>query len=691
MPISKKLSIVLIFMILFSMMLPTIGYADDGGSPLFFNPDVDITFTVDSDNAAPDKELSFTITFINNSNQSLYITEIFFDTYDHVYEEKSPIAFEDIDATVKPSETFTFTQTITPTIGNFVFHDGSMNLYLSPTVYYKQYAPYSKSKKPVIGPTFQSFADSCLKLTWKPPYNIESPIDISYTYKKYQVEDNILYDFTVKMKNTTDMELYDLQLVSDTIVDGAISTIEDLSYLAPGEEKSVTYTYDNSKARKPYIEKKKFIISVICNYKDDSTRMVSIARNVGEMIFDLPSLKLRAQITCDIEEAYFNQPIPITLELTNPTKQTFKDIIFSECQGEDIKEIKPGEVIQRELTFRCHMHYNYTLSKGLTDTCLISPSLYINDDISKINVLSFDEWCINYKDIKLPEIDIIMPPQTEDLKITVSSNNKIDANEILVNVANDLDEDISIELIGLPKNHICYEAPCITIKKDSKETISFKDTINALVADSENVYVDLYFIGVGETSQKLYWINDYYKIDFTPTATPTPKPAPTASPTPKPTPTPTPTPTPAPSPTCTPLVHKLIATIKNGEYTNMDNTQDVDLLLLNNSDENIYEIEVLDNDGNSVYTLKELPTREYTLVNLHIPSMKKLSFNVTYSDAQNKNLKVKTNSILSLNLEKTKQISAFGNVFLLIVVLVLITFIIIIISQLKSRRNNKDY
>lgn len=685
MTISKKLSIVLIFVILFSIMMPTIGYANDGGLPLFFNPNVDVTFTVDSDKAAPNKELNFTISFTNQSNSVLYISDISIYKNSSVIDEDHSFYFGDINAIVKPTETFTFQESIIPSVENFRFEDGKMYLRLNPIVSYQQYAPYSSNEHPVVGWTFESYAEKPLELTWSPPFVVDTPLEVCYTYNKQTVDDNILYDFTVKMKNTTDQDLYDLKIVSDTIIEGAITTKEDLSYIAPGEEKEISYTYDNSKSDKPYTAKKPFVVYVLSRYKDSEDYVASIAKNVGEMHFDLPSLKLRVKITCDLKNAHYNDHIPFELELFNPTKHTFKNIQFPGYNGEDIKEIKPNETITRDLIYSVGYGSNI-LSEGVNHTHYIEPEIYYQG-----YNLDYSQWCINNNKTSIPEIELTMPPQTNDLDITILSNNKINENEMSFVIENNSDENIALEFIGCLEDNYYYEYLYEIVAKSSKTTIELKPPIDVLVADQKNTYINFFLTGTGKKTGKLYWIHDYYKVDF---IKPTPPPTtstPTASPTPRPTSTPTPTPTPVPSPTSTPQNHKLIATIKNSNYTNMDNTQDVDLLLFNNSDETIYEIEVLDNDLNVIYTLKELPANEYKLVNLHIPSKENVSFNVTYSDAESKNLKVKTNRIMSLKLEKTKQINIFGNIFLLIVVLVLITFIIIIISQLKHRKNNKNF
>jgi hypothetical protein len=324
---------------------------------------------------------------------------------------------------------------------------------------------------------------------------------------------------------------------------------------------------------------------------------------------------------------------------------------------------------------------------------LLSPSLYYDGELTSNRKISttyeFTEWCINYKDIKIPKIDIVMPPQTEDLKIKVSSNNKIDDNEIYVEVKNELDEDIGIEIVGLPENH-AYHGYWPAVKKGSKETITFEDSLDALVVDSENVYIGLCLIGIGETSQKVYWLHDYYKVDSKKAATPTPSPTPTITPTAEPTPAPTPAPTPVPSPTCTPINHQLIATIKINNDKNSDDTQTIDLLLLNNGDKHISDIKVLDKNDHIVYNLEELPGNEYKLINLQLTSKQETLLDIKYKDSKNKQYSIRTNQIVSLKLDKTKKANHFSGVVILITLLLFLTFVIIIGYQIKYTKNKTN-
>ncbi len=501
---------------------------------------------------------------------------------------------------------------------------------------------------------------------------------MAYTVKKSSSEDSI-YDFTVSITNRTDKIIEEFDITSSIYYFANY----DLSHtIHPNETIEIVLSYDhypspNLQGRTPIA-----LYFMSGDWEDNYLReYYSISNNIEVIDFpDVDSeagLQLKAEIICNVEEAYYEEVIPCTLVLYNPTDIKFTNLEFNYwfSKGEAIDELKPGETITRDLTIT-HSFNEYQYNIYDTEDIYYSPRPRIryNEDTYYMY-----EWCSNYDEIDLPEIRMLMPPKTNEIVNEITAI-RGDLKTFKVLYDNTLAEEIEIEYIGYPESGSYDDFPNTRFKKNTS-TLTLNAGRNAYTTDDDgNLFLELLIIGYGEETDKLYWIHDTFPVTQ-------------IIPTPTPIPTDTPAPAFTPAPTAEP--EKIVsASIKSNNGISADGSiQNIEIQISNRTSNSISSIKVYDENENVLHEVSVLRTNATLYAQLDVTYNEELNLVVEYEAIDGIVERLQTNTITTINFESSSDQSP-SRTSTLAVVLIGVAFIalsvgvVVIIRRKQSK--NKD-
>ena len=637
--LKKIFFLFLICLRLVSALLPSTAFCDAAGYPAILNPIISVTLSLSKTEVKVGDLITMDYYIKNESKKTLYICDVGFISYDDIYEEKHWVSIEFDGAVVEPGKTIKLSEEYKTEPCFFSLKNGDVNCHIWPRIEYCYYTEEVKQGElPKWYGLFEYDSKTKIIISAIPPYDFSPELDIEYTVEKRSEEDT--YDFYVTVTNNSD-ETIDNMWIDSSIgrLEPAESNNEAPKSLKPKEILRLHLIYDFYKNYEPANYNQpvgnKLVALYVCGYLFNSEeRVYEISNNLQSLIFPKYELQLEAEILCDVKQAYYNEAIPYTLILHNPTDKIYKDI---EIRGYDKAfDISPDETIYiDDTTKEWFVLYGLNIFNGFNVGTTINANV---DLLYNDNYYYFNDWCINYDEIEFPEVEITMPPQAKNLITKVETCN---STEYTIYYINYNGENIEVDYIGCVENGYIKDYAEIMLLDGQGESFLFSPGTYSYALDNEgNKSLELLIVGYGEETDNMYWLHDTFPIAQVKSYS-------TQEPTPPPTQEPTGAPASTPKPTTSPIegVSAKIDLIDIYETGSKDLT--VKFVITNNYSESLCNIRIMDIDGNVIYRLHELDGYDTFAYDFVLPYGEEIYLDVKYKiDAETKS--VRTNTLINL-------------------------------------------
>ena len=670
----KKLaiSIILITLLSATLMSPT-ALGDDAGYPSLLNPPITVTVSVSKTDVKPGETITIDYYITNESKKALFIRKVGFLTIDHVREEKDWQYLDFGGEVVESGKTLKIKSEYTVNPFNFSVYKDKIKCYLRPRIEYCYYTEKVKQGEfPKWYGMFEHTSSPNIVLSTVSSYDFSSMVDISFKAEKR--ENELIYEFNVTIQNHSDSTIRDFQIYS-TI---GYFNLEDDNYpetIAPHETVSfhLVYDYNNSNQySSSRLEGKKYVALYLYVNRFNDDNVIYEISNIQSLNFPSMELQLEAEVTCDVTQAYYNDVIPYTIAIYNPTNNTYKDIEL--VWEEEFITIGPKETIYVDTTMKFWFsEYDMNIFEGFNESVTLRPDLKLayNDC-----TYYYGDWCTNYYDDDFPVVEIEMPEQSTGFLDKVETQNFISYKLYLNNT---FDENVEIETIGCVENGVIVN-PNPDLLKDGEKDYFWVNLGEYSFSENENggKSVELLIAAYGEETHSLYWETVSLPISK-------------VEPTPEPTPEPTSEPTPTVEITPVPTSGKLLAELNLIEETEEDELC-FELTLTNEYTNKISDLVITNISGEVLETLKTLePGEDYT-EEFTLPVSEKTRLSVSYKLGSS-TMSVQTNTIFYMKSdsnEKADDIVPSKTVFQILAAMIFIgltaTFIVLI--RKKNKKEN---